>query len=155
MTRDDMGVDAEPEQSQTVVEIALPDGLVPLGFAELTPDVVHQDVQRTLLLLDPVDQGPDLLGVQMIHRYGDPVTTGLVDQGRGLLDRLRPVHLRPASLRAAPGHVHGRAGGTELDRDPAPGRPGRPGHQRHLSRQRLHPPILSIRCMVMYHTTYD
>ena len=66
-----------------------------------------------------------------------PRPPAVVDQRGGLLDRLRPVHLRPLRPRRAPGHVDGRAGRAELHRDPSPGRPGAAGDQRDPARQRF------------------
>ena len=46
-----------------------------------------------------VDQRAHLLGHEVVDPDGDPVATGLVDERGGLLDRLRPVHLRSLGRR--------------------------------------------------------
>jgi hypothetical protein len=51
---DEVGVDGEPEDPETLVEVVLPDGGVPLGRAALellaTPDVVDEDVDVAVRL---------------------------------------------------------------------------------------------------------
>ena len=57
-----MGVDGEPEQAQPVLEVVLPDRLVPLEQLLATPDVVHQDVEPAAFRSDPGDERLDLDG---------------------------------------------------------------------------------------------
>ena len=71
-----MRVDAEPEQAQAVLEIVLPDRLVPLEQLLAAPDVVDQDVEPALLGADALDQRFDLVGHQMIDRNGDALAAG-------------------------------------------------------------------------------
>ena len=99
--------------------VGLPDRLVPLHRGG-APDVVHEDVQRALLGVDARDQRAHLLGHEVVDLDRDAAAAGRVDERGGLLDRLRPVHLRPLRARRAPGAVDGRAGRAELHGDAAP-----------------------------------
>ncbi len=126
---DGVGLDGQPQQSQPLVEVVLPDGLVPLEEVLAAPDVVDEDVEAVLFPGDPVHERPDLRGVQVVGGVGDAVPAGLGDQPRGLLDGLGPVVLRAAGAGGAPGDVDGGAGRAEFDGDAAPGSPRRPGDQ--------------------------
>ena len=90
---DRVGLDGEPQQPQAVVEVVLPDRAVPLEELLAAPDVVDQDVERGPARRDAVDQRPDLLGLEVVGRYGDAVAAGRGDQVGGVLDGLRPVVL--------------------------------------------------------------
>ena len=58
------------------------------------PDVVHEDVQGALLALDPRHERAHLVGDEVVDLDGDAAAARRVDERRGLLDRLGPVHLR-------------------------------------------------------------
>ena len=53
---DQMRVDAEAKQAQAVLEIMLPDRLVPFEQLLAAPDVVDEDVETALLGADALDQ---------------------------------------------------------------------------------------------------
>jgi hypothetical protein len=57
-------VHAKAEHAQAVLEVVLPDGLVPLFEILSAPPVVDQDVETTLLRADAVDQRFDLSGTR-------------------------------------------------------------------------------------------
>ena len=56
MRGDQMRIDAEPQHAQAVLEIMLPDRLVPLEQLFAAPDVVDEDVEPALLGADALDQ---------------------------------------------------------------------------------------------------
>ena len=60
MRGDQMRIDAEPQHAQAVLEIMLPDGLVPFEQLFAAPDVVDEDVEPALLGADAIDQLFDL-----------------------------------------------------------------------------------------------
>ena len=70
MGRDEVGVDGEPEDAKTVVEIELPDRRVPVGrtaFEHLAaPDVVDEDVDVAVLPPDVVGEVLHLVGIEMV-----------------------------------------------------------------------------------------
>jgi hypothetical protein len=66
-------MNTETEHAQTVLEIMLPDGRVPLLEVLSAPHVVDEDVKTTLLGADAVGQFPDLVGDEMIHLNGDAI----------------------------------------------------------------------------------
>jgi hypothetical protein len=135
VARDDVRVDRESQQVQAVVERVLPHLLVPAEQLLAAPDVVHQAIQPAGRTLDPVDQRPDLVVLQMVDRHRDARAAGRRDHLGGLLDGLRPVDLRALRPGAPPGGVHRGARGAELHRDLPSGAAGRAGHQGDLSCQ--------------------
>ena len=74
----------------------------------------------------------DDVRLEVVDPHGDALTTRRGHQLGGLLDRLRPVHLRALLARGPAGHVHGHAQPTQLDRDGPAGRPRTSGDERHL-----------------------
>ena len=92
--------------------------------------------QAALFVLDTRHQGGHLVGDEMVHPDRDPAAAGLFHESRGLLDRLRPVHLRSCGAGRPPGDVDGRAGRAQLHGDPPPRSAGRSGDQRNLAGQR-------------------
>ena len=114
--RDQMRVDAEPQQAQAVVEIMLPDGLVPFLELLAAPDVVDQDVEPTLLGADALDQPADIVGDQMI------------DLDRDAAGRLppRPAPPSPRWFRAGRIRIAGRAWCARSRRPSRRRRPARP-----------------------------
>jgi len=78
---------------------------------------------------DPVDEGSNFSGHEVVDRDGDSPAPGPVHKFRSLLDCLGPVHLGPAGAGGAAGDVDRRAGGAELDGDSSPGAPRGSGDQ--------------------------
>src|SRR5918994_5398656 len=74
--RDQMGMNAETEHAQTVLEIMLPDGLVPFLEILSAPHVIDEDVETTLLGADAIDQSFNFLSDEMIHLDGDAIAAG-------------------------------------------------------------------------------
>ena len=136
MRRDQMRVDAEPQHAQAVLEIVLPDRLVPFEELLAAPDVVDEDVEAALLGADALDQLPDLVGNEMIDPDGDAGAAGCRDQLRRLLDRFRPRIFGLLLARRPSGDVDRRAGGAQFHRDAAAGAARRAGDQGDLSLQR-------------------
>ena len=70
MGGDEVGVDGEPEDPETLVEVVLPDGRVPLGRAALeqlaAPDVVDEHVDVAVVVPDLLGQALHLVGVEMV-----------------------------------------------------------------------------------------
>ena len=147
MAGDQVGVDRQAQQPQAGVEVVLPHRRVPLGQLLAAPDVVDQHVQAALLGVDALHERLDLGRIEVVDRDGDPLAAGGADELGGLLDRLRPVVLRPPLAGAAAGAVDGRAGLAQRDRGAAAGAARRARHERHLAGQRTrhgghptHPP---------------
>jgi hypothetical protein len=93
-------------------------------------------VERALLAFDAGHQRVHLLGPQMVAPDRDPAAACLVHQGRGLLDRLRPVQLRTLGSARSPGDVHGRSRRAQVHGYPPARSPGGSGDQRDLACQR-------------------
>src|ERR1700687_6401554 len=95
MRSDQMGVDAQAQYDQAVVEVVFPDRPVPRPRWSLedlrTPDVIDQDVDAALVAADPVGECTHLAGLEVIDPHRDAVTTEFADQFGGLLDGLSPV----------------------------------------------------------------
>ena len=98
---DRVRVDGEAQQVQPVLEVGLPDGGVPLHLGG-AQDVVDQHVQRPLLVADALHQRRHLVGDEVVDLDRDAAAARGVDQLGGLLDRLRPVHLRPLGVVVRP-----------------------------------------------------
>ena len=130
---DQVRLDGEAQQLQPIREIMLPDRLVPLEQVLAPPDVVDQDVERAALAADARDKCLHFAGDQMVDADRDRLAAELGDQRSGLLDRLAAPDLRRTALGAAPGHVDGRSGGAELDRDFASRSACSPRHQGDFS----------------------
>ncbi len=97
--------------------------------------------------IDALDQGRDLLRLEMVDLHRDALAAGGVDQLGGLLDRLGSVHLGALLPSGPAGAVHGGAGSAELDRDPSSGGPGGAGHECDLAFECLfHQPVLLSIC---------
>ncbi len=137
MAGDGVGLHREAQQPQSLVEVVLPDGRLPVEEVLAAPDVVDQDVEAALLGVDPVDERLHLRRVQMVGGHGDAPAARLGDQVGGVLDRLGPVVLGAAGAGGAAGDVHRGARRAEFHGDAPSGSPGRPGHQRDLVPQRL------------------
>ncbi|KRC26568.1 hypothetical protein ASE28_23185 [Acidovorax sp. Root219] len=94
---DGMRVHRQAQGAQAVVQVGLPYSLVPFDVRG-AEDIVHQQMQRTLLALDAGHQCTHFVLHQVVHPHGDALAASLVHEGRGFLDGLGPVHLR--TLRA-------------------------------------------------------
>ncbi len=143
VARDQVRVDRQAEHPEAVLEVVLPDRLVPLEQALAAPDVVDEHVQAAVLGVDAPDELRDLCWLEMVDRDGDPHAPGVADELGGLLDRLGPVVLRAPLPRRAAGAVHDRPCLPERDGRPTPGTTGCARNERHLSgertRHRTHP----------------
>jgi hypothetical protein len=93
-------------------------------------------MQRALLVFDPRHQRADLLGHQVVDPDRDAALSGLIHEGRGLFDRLRPVHFRSLGLGRSPGDVDGRSRRAELHGDAASRSPACSGDQCNLACER-------------------
>jgi len=67
-------------------------------------------VQAALLPFDAGHQRAYLVGYEMVYLDRDPTAAGLIHQGRGLVDRFRPVHFRSLGPGGSPRDVDGRSG---------------------------------------------
>ena len=54
--RDQMRIDTEPEHAQSVLQIMVPDRLVPFEKLLAAPNVIHQDIKAALLAPDVVER---------------------------------------------------------------------------------------------------
>ncbi len=134
VTGDRVGLDRQPEEMQAVVEIRLPDRLVPLDLGR-AEDVVDQEVEAAVVGSNPSDQRANLVGHQVIDRDGDPSSARLGHERSGFFDRLRPIHFRALGAGGSAGDVHRRSGGAQLDRNAATRPAGRSGHEGDLPLQ--------------------
>ena len=72
-----MGVDAEPQYSQTIVEVVFPDRPVPcrrMALEDLgAPDVVDEDVDGAVVVADAIGERPHLCDVEVVDldRYAN------------------------------------------------------------------------------------
>src|SRR6266478_6163085 len=71
MARNDVRVKSAFHHLEAFWQIELPEGFAKFQERISTPDVIDQDVQLTLLLLDPGDEHPDGLAVGMVDDRGD------------------------------------------------------------------------------------
>ena len=128
-----MGVHPHAQHANSAVEIVLPQLLVPLGVAVAAEDVVDEDVEASLLLVDPGDELGHLVRLEMVDAERSALSAGGLDQLARLLDRLGTVHVgRPVRSAAASGGVDECACARELDGDRAAGSARRAGDQRDL-----------------------
>ncbi len=134
-----MGIEPQPEHPQPVVEIVLPHRPAPGVGRSLehlgAPDVVDQDVDVSVVGLEPPGQHAHLRHVEVVDLHGDAGTAQFRDQFGCFLDGLGPVVVGVAASAsaAAPGAHHGR---TDLAqrRGDAPARAtGGPGDHRDVS----------------------
>src|SRR5688572_10994855 len=110
-----MRVDAEPEDSQSLVEIMFPHRGVPLARAALEhlgpPDVVHQYVDVPMRSANLVSQLFHLTWDEVIDRHADAVSAEPCDQFRRFFDRFWTLVVRARRAlrpRAAPRTDNGR-----------------------------------------------
>ena len=112
-----MRLDTEAQDSQSLLEVVLPQRGVPLArpaFEHLSPpNVVDQYVDVPVRPMNVVSQPFHLTGVEVIDDPGNASPAETCDQFRCLLDRFRAVVVRaPRAWRAcaAPGTDDGGAG---------------------------------------------
>ena len=118
MRGDEVRVEPEPEQPQSVFQMVLPHRLVPFEQQLTTPDIIDQHVQPALFGVDPLDQRFHLLRLQMVGRHGDALAAGGCHQFGRLLDRLgRAPVLRLFFARRPSGNVDCRTGRAQLNGD--------------------------------------
>ena len=76
---DEVGVDAEPENSQAVVQVVFPDRPVPCRRVALehlgAPDVVDQDVDGAVVVPDAIGEGLHLCDVEVVDLDRDADAT--------------------------------------------------------------------------------
>jgi len=84
MRRDEVGLDGEPQDSQTIVEVVLPDGRVPLRRSALqhfgAPDVVDEHVDVAVVRPNLLGQRLHLAGIEMVDCGGDTGAAELRDE---------------------------------------------------------------------------
>ena len=136
MRRDQMRLDAEPQQAQAVLEIMLPDGLVP--FLELfsAPDIIDDHIKTALLGSDASDQLLHFLRDQMIdlHRYAGAAGCG--HKLRRFFYGFRTGIFGWSLARGASRHINGRPCRAQFDGDPSTRAPRSTGDQGDLSLKR-------------------
>ena len=112
---------AHRQHPQPALQVVLPQWSVPLGVPVAAEDVVDEDVEPTVLLVDPFDERGDLVGGEMIDAQRGAVSARGLHEVAGVLDGLGPVDLRAAlSAAAAAGCVDVGTGAGQLDRDRPP-----------------------------------
>jgi hypothetical protein len=76
---DQVGVETEPQYSQTVVEVVFPDRPVPCRRVTLedlgAPDVVDQDVDGAVVVADAIGERPHLCDVEVVDLDRDANAT--------------------------------------------------------------------------------
>ncbi|MCY1307878.1 hypothetical protein D9M70_578440 [compost metagenome] len=130
---DQVGVDAEAQKPQAVLEIVLPDGLLPLEQVFSAPDVVDEDIEPPLFTADARDQRCDFGRLEMIDLNGNTLAAEAGDDVGRFLDRFGPFVFGLLLTCGAAGHVDGGAGGAEFHSDAAPAAPCRAGNQSDFS----------------------
>jgi hypothetical protein len=95
---DGVRVDGQAQGAEPDIQRGLPDRFVPLDSGR-SEDIVHENVQCSLLPFDASHERAHLVRHEVIHLDRDPAATRLVHERGSFFDGLRPVHLRP--LRAA------------------------------------------------------
>ena len=73
---DQVGVDAHTKHPQAAGQVMLPELLVPLHVGVAAEDVVDQNVEPTLLAVDPLDQPGHLIRLEMVDPEGPAVAAG-------------------------------------------------------------------------------
>jgi len=132
MGGDEVSVDGEPEYAETLAEVVLPDGSVPLtraAFEELAaPDVVDENVDAAVVFLDLLGQAFHLVGFEMVDRDCNAGAAEVRDEFRGLFDCLGTVvvGLKSSCAATATGADDGRARFAQGQSNAAPGSSGRP-----------------------------
>jgi hypothetical protein len=119
--RDDVGEEGLPQDGLTVFQVRLPER-VPLSHHRLlTGDAVDQDVQSTVLAIDPREEGLDLGFDGVIDSDCDGCAALLLDDRRGLVDRLGSLVRGEIAANTAPRAIHDRTGFAQGARDIASG----------------------------------
>jgi hypothetical protein len=89
---DGVGVDTDAEHPQAISQIMLPDRRAELRVPAAVEDVIDQNIQPAVIMIDPLNQPPDLLRLQVVDAQRNPAA-GSCDQLTRLLDRLRAADL--------------------------------------------------------------
>ena len=127
VARDQVRVDREPQQPQAVVEVVLPDRLVPLEQVLGAPDVVDEHVEPALLGVDALDQAR-------------PPAPGRGGRPRPRCPRRRPRSRARRSPRSSPGGRPRSAARACCGRSRRPWRPPRRARPRCRGRRRASRP---------------
>jgi hypothetical protein len=112
-----MRVDRKAKRLEPVLQVRLPDGLVPLHLRS-TPDVVDEDIERSVVALYALDQRPDFVRLQVIDADRNAFAAVAIDQFGRLFDRLRPVHLGLLRARGTASYIDCRARCAEFGGNP-------------------------------------
>jgi hypothetical protein len=143
MRRDQMGMDTETEHAQAVLEVMRPDGLVPFLQILAAPQVIHQDVETTLLGAGALDQLSDLVSDEMIDPNGYAVAAGCRNELGRFLDGFGPGIFGLLLACRPSGHVDRRAGSPSSTAMPRPAPRVAPATRATFSFKRHRPPEYS------------
>ena len=92
MARDQVRLDAVPQDAEGRVERVLPQRLAPLDERIPAPHVVDQDVEPCVVAADASYERADVVRVGVVAANGDPFAAGGRDELGSVLDCLRAVH---------------------------------------------------------------
>src|SRR5690606_34472867 len=120
-------------QAKPVLQIMVPDRLVPFEQRLAAPDVVDQNVEAALFGADARDEGAYFIGHEVIGRDGDALAAERGHEFGALFDRLRALVFGGSLPRRPSGDIDGGAGRAEFRRDAAPGAARRPRDQGDLA----------------------
>ena len=141
---DQVGFNGEPEDPETVGEVVLPDGSVPLRRSSLeelrAPDVVDEHIDVAVACPDLLGQGFHLVGIEMVDCGRNPGAAEARDELGSLLDRLGAVVVgarRAFAPTAATRADDCCAGFAQGSSDAASGASGRPRYDGHATTQRV------------------
>src|ERR1043166_2383610 len=100
MRSDEVRINGEPQDSETIIQVVLPNGLVPFGrtsFQQLAaPDVVHKRVNVAVILTNPLREIFHLFGLEMIDRHCNSSPAEMRDEFGGLLNCFGALILGPS-----------------------------------------------------------
>jgi hypothetical protein len=143
MGRDQVSVNGEPQDSQTVVEVVFPNGSVPLSrttFEQFAaPDVVDEHVDVAMVVANLLGQSVHLVRFEMVDRDCDTSAAELRDEVGSLFDGLATVVVGPDCSCAATATCANdrRTSFAQGSGDSTPSASGRPCNDGHASAQRV------------------
>src|SRR6267143_5659108 len=133
MARNDVRVKRAFHHLEAFWQVELPEGFAKFQERISSPDVIDQDVELTVLLLDPGDEPLDGPAVGMVEDGGDAYPSVRRHPLRRFFNRLqshRSASCRISSCpRTATRAVHRRAGFSQGYGDSSAGPPGRTCHK--------------------------
>jgi hypothetical protein len=129
-----MGVDGALLHQQSVFQGVFPERHTPLGQWISTPNIIHQNVQPSVLLFsNPIKEHMDFFLHRVIHPHRDSHASPGVDHFSGFFDRFRAPHGRKVSSDTSTGDIDSRSCFAQRDGNAPAGTAGSTRHYGYFS----------------------